>query len=173
MVACLRCERRPDQTEGSALHRGGCGEQCGDTSPPGARRCVSGWRDGRAGYESRARQRFASAGSVCLRVILRCAAGEGVAFATGDVAARHVQLDRARRTRSGPSFGACAISDSRPACTAARARAPWRGRVEHWTQFEIDGLHRTEGVFHAAETFVRASVAAASDCAAGRLGRTT
>jgi hypothetical protein len=37
-----------------------------------------------------------------------------------------------------------------------RAHPWWRGPMEHWTQFEIDGLQRAEGVLDAAETFVGA-----------------
>ena len=33
---------------------------------------------------------------------------------------------------------------------------PRRGPMEHWTQLEIDGLQRTEGVLDAAEAFVDA-----------------
>ena len=53
---------------------------------------------------------------------------------------------------SGRARGACAVRMNQRSQQNVRAHA-WRGPMEHWTQFEIDGFQRAEGVLHAAETF--------------------
>ena len=60
VVACLRCERGPDQTEGSALHSGGRGEQCGDTIAAEADDIAcQGGEIGEQGVKAVHRERFA------------------------------------------------------------------------------------------------------------------
>src|SRR6516162_242838 len=93
-----------------------------------------------------------SPGSVRLWTALRCAAGEGSAFATGDARCRIVLVEQHRSEALThvpfQIIGQHAEQDVRA--------YSWRDPMEHRTQLKIDGLERAEGVLDAAETFVGA-----------------